>query len=72
MIKYIIQKNPDKKFVIRPHPAEDIRDWEKILNNIKNDNYSIVNFYLFFNTKSLGFLIFIDFPLPDRLGLDIK
>ena len=36
------------------------------------DNYSIVNFYLFLNTKSLGFLTLIDFPLPDRLGLDIK
>lgn len=42
MIKYIIQKNPNKKFIIRPHPAESIRDWEKVLNNKKNNNFSII------------------------------
>lgn len=42
MIKYLIKVNPKKKFIIRPHPAEKVKDWEKILNNKKFDNYSII------------------------------
>lgn len=36
MIKIVAKNNPDKKIILRPHPAEEENPWKEILKGIEN------------------------------------
>ena len=43
MISYLLMKNPDMNFVLRPHPTESIEFWENVFYGF--DNIKIINKY---------------------------
>jgi surface carbohydrate biosynthesis protein len=36
MITFLLEKLPDEKFIVRPHPVEKSETWVKLLSNFKN------------------------------------
>ncbi|MBG0789057.1 MAG: hypothetical protein H0S80_01010 [Desulfovibrionaceae bacterium] len=36
MVSIVCKRFPDRNFIVRPHPTEDMRSWEKVLRDLPN------------------------------------